>query len=111
VNFSQKRKEWLKGLPFVTWQKEVKDCDGIKWNKVPMKAVWHPKTHKRQPEEMLDPYRCQNAAHWKFKSLKRSDAKDGVYCMDHLLQQMTHNREYERSMRYWRERVERAENG
>lgn len=100
----EERKEWLKTLPFVTWRKKAKDCEGVKWSKVPMKAVWHPKTHRRQPESMLDPYRCRRPGHWQFKSLKRSLSKDGTYCMAHLFQQLHHDsKEYARIMRYWRE--------
>jgi hypothetical protein len=87
----KERRERLQQLPFVKLllTKDLPPCDGIRWSHVPLRAVWHPKTHKRQPDSELEPYRCRNRGRWKFTALKRSNSKSGVYCMSHLFVQLT----------------------
>lgn len=65
---------WRINIRRLPWVRELKPltggrCEGIRWGRVPMKAVWHPKTYERQPVEMLEPYRCKNQAHWSYRFL------------------------------------------
>lgn len=98
---ARRRRFWL-SLPFVFYVDERRQCDGVCWSRVPVRAVWHPKTHRRQPLSMLDPYRCRTPAHWRFKALKKSRSKSGTYCMSHLVTQCIYDpHEEARVQRYW----------
>jgi hypothetical protein len=48
----------------------------------PLKAIYR---MGNKPPVGIDKYRCKNRAHWKFRALKKSQARDGVYCWAHLL--------------------------
>lgn len=82
---------WRINIRRLPWVRELKrdrgQCEGIRWNRVPMKAVWHPKTHKRQPVEMLEPYRCKNQAQWSYRFLAgsyRYREQTKRFCSSHL---------------------------
>jgi len=71
-----RRADFLKRLPWIKWLKEGRTCDGYRYNRMPVKAM--------HDSELKEKYRCKNPAHWKYKTLKKSWAEDGVYCMAHL---------------------------
>ena len=80
----QERRAFLEFLPFVKRLKVSQPCEGLRWGKMPLKAIY-----RHGPGNTLEPtgtekYRCKNAAYWKFTALKKSRARDGVYCMSHL---------------------------
>lgn len=94
----------------IPWVKVVKrdiPCDGIRWNKVPLKALYD---HGGKPATGLDKYRCKNKAKWSFRALKRPQfpARDGNYCWSHLHSSgLFYNNEetqrFERWYQKWRE--------
>jgi len=54
---------------------------------MPLKAIYNHGPGRILPPTGTDPYKCKNPAYWKFKALKKSDARDGIYCMSHLYSQ------------------------
>lgn len=102
------RKEVLRQIP---WVKELKEsdvpCDGIRWNQVPLKAVY--KMHDRTPTG-LSKYRCKNKAKWHFTAKKTreqySQATSGNYCMAHLFSAgLYYNMDEEKRLNTWYRRV------
>jgi len=83
------RKELISEMPWIEKLKIKPRCEAIKWSKVPLKTVWNKKTRQRQPECMLQNYRCKNKAGWFFLPHEislpgESRAKAGCYCLHHL---------------------------
>jgi len=64
-------------LSWVTRLEKTQPCDGYRYSHMPLYA--------RGNQEVMDRYKCKNRARWKFRSLKRSWAKDGIYCWSHLI--------------------------
>ena len=64
-------------LPWVTRLEKTQPCDGYRYSHMPGYA--------RGNQAVMDRYKCKNHARWKFRSLKKSSAKDGVYCWPHLI--------------------------
>lgn len=70
------RLEFLQFLYYVKRVTKPVPCTGYRWSKMPLKAVYN--------LELREKYRCKNLAYWRFTALKKSYAKDGIYCMSHL---------------------------
>ena len=94
--------EILKQIPWVKHLKTPQPCDGIKWRIVPLKAIYNHGPGKSLPPIGLDNYRCKNPAKWKFKSLPKSNGKDGTYCYIHLYRELHDDTtEYNRLVRWY----------
>jgi hypothetical protein len=96
------RKALVASIPWVTMLKTKRPCDGVRWSHVPMKAIswWGPK--RCNPPIGLDSYRCKKQGYLKFRALKNSYAKDGVYCWDHLLSSgLYHGMDEESRFKRW----------
>lgn len=78
----KQRADFIKRIPWVTYVSAAAPCDAV-----------------RAPA-------CKNVAHWRFRSLKRSIVRDGVYCMSHLINRCFYGdlRETDRLQR-WQKRV------
>lgn len=78
----RRRSDLIKRIPWVTYVSAAAQCDSIR--SVP----------------------CKIPAHWRFRSLKRSIVRDGVYCQIHLIYRCFHGdlREMDRLER-WQKRV------
>jgi hypothetical protein len=50
---------------------------------MPLKALYG-RGNKPPVPGLKDKYKCKNRARWKFRALKNSNAKSGVYCWSHL---------------------------
>jgi len=92
-----RRKAFVLSLPWVTWVEKAKPCAGIRWGEVPLKAVFG--TSQAGPIN-LEKYRCKAPAHYRFVALRVRGAWDrpattGMYCQNHLWQQMEHKNERE----------------
>jgi hypothetical protein len=71
-------------LPWVTRLEKTQSCDGYRWSHMPLKALY--KMGDKPPVPGLkEKYRCKNRARWKFRALRNSSAKSGVYCWSHLI--------------------------
>lgn len=68
-------------VPWVRHHDMPAPCSAIT-SRTPLKALW---SMHGSPPVGLDKYRCKNPAHWRFRALKRSFARDGDYCWMHLL--------------------------
>lgn len=69
------RQAVVAALPWVTrLKKSPGRCEGYRYGHMPLKAR----------SAGMEPYRCKNAAWWRFRSLQRSWAGDGDYCWAHL---------------------------
>jgi hypothetical protein len=82
----ERQKRILARVPWIRKLSIGTRCDGIKWSKVPLKAVYA--IAGRKPTGITDQYRCRNMAHWKFTALKTSKmhpATSGTYCWQHLM--------------------------
>ena len=94
----KQRRAFLESVPWIKHLKQASPCDGLR--SMPMRAR-HPHGPKNSlPPIGTDPYKCKSVAYWRFKALKNSYGKDGVYCMSHLYQQMEGMQEYERTNRW-----------
>jgi hypothetical protein len=70
-------------LPWVTrLKKSPGRCEGYRYSRMPLKAVF-PDMKSYDPA-LAEKYRCKKNAWWQFRSPKRSYARDGDYCWDHL---------------------------
>jgi hypothetical protein len=85
-------------FPWITKLNKSRACEGFMSN-THLKAVYE--MHGKPPVG-LDNYCCKNPARWKFKALKRSMSRDGVFCYSHLLSNMDMT-EHERAQK-WLER-------
>jgi len=79
-----RRREWrrwqtrvLHLLPWVRRLREETRCDAYRWSQMPLKVMGDPELRER--------YRCKNRARWHFTALQRSYARDGDYCLSHLI--------------------------
>lgn len=82
----QERKLNLERLPWVTLV-SPRPCDGIKWGTVALKDLyeWGP-SHDPNPARGIQDYsRCARQGTWKFTALPTSNARSGVYCMQHVI--------------------------
>lgn len=74
---------------------------------MPVKAIWNRDGSRADPA-LKERYRCRHRGHYRFKALKlrRSDwyapATTGVYCWQHLWQEIYHPYEIERVERWLR---------
>lgn len=104
----QQRTALLKRVPWITYLDKAKSCDGVRWNKVPLKAIY-PMNGK--PAEGIEKWRCKAPARWKFTALRKKDSggmrsTSGTFCRVHLHQQATYYSELERErMNRWFEEV------
>lgn len=96
----KQRRAYLESIPWIKRLKIALPCDGFRYSKMPLKAIYPHGPKRSLPPTGTDQYRCKSIAYWKFKALKRSGAEDGVYCMSHLYNQMSHMGEYERVNRW-----------
>jgi len=73
------RRALLSQIPWVKKLIQGRRCEAIKWSHMSFKDAIS--------EEGRERHRCRNIGYWKFRALKRSNnpAKDGIYCMSHLL--------------------------
>lgn len=99
----KKRREFLLGMPFVTWVKKAQRCEGIKWGEVPLKALYNHGPNRSLPPEGLEKYRCKLNGHYKFRArrVKYPESKSGTYCMQHLYTQLWTNTEQPRFTAYY----------
>jgi hypothetical protein len=74
------RTELVARLPWVTRLARPAQCTAIKAH-TPLKALYR---MGGKPPVGLDRYRCKQPAYWRFRSLKKSMARDGDYCWSHL---------------------------
>lgn len=74
--------ELAKQIPWVTRLKKPRPCDSLRWGEVPLKALYS--MNGKSPTG-TEGYECKSPGYWKFKASKRSNAKSGIYCWQHLL--------------------------
>lgn len=95
----------IKLLPWVTYlpkQKTPRPCDGLRYSSMPLKALFHHGPNQTKPPTGTTRYKCKVSARWRFKALKKSDAKDGVFCWSHLWSQcLWHMGEHDRAKSYF----------
>lgn len=72
-----RRKAFLESLPYVKYLVKAQPCTGF-MNKTTLKHLYGTAEQRAQKP------RCKVPAHWKFTALKKSWAKDGVFCPSHL---------------------------
>lgn len=72
-----KATELAEKVPWITRLKKPQKCHGYRWGSMSRKATYDPVLKER--------YACKKPGYWKFKALKKSWARDGVYCWSHLL--------------------------
>lgn len=73
-------------------------------SKTPLKAIFR---MGNKPPVGLDNYKCKKIAHWKFRALKRSQGRDGIYCWPHLLSRGIYADDLERErLRKWLDKQE-----
>lgn len=92
------RKKLAEEIPWVTRLVKERPCDAVRWGEVPLKAIW---VMHGKPPTGTEKYRCKKKGVWKFKALKRSHAKDGVYCWIHLLQHLYYDMLEEARLERW----------
>lgn len=98
----KERQEKIKQIPWVNYVKDAHQCDSLR-NGTPLKAVFS--MYGRPPVDQA-PYRCKTPAHWRFRALKRSYARDGIYCMSHLIYRCLYGDTAEcNRMERWQKRV------
>ena len=98
----EQRKNLLAELPWVKRLKEpVETCDGVKWSTVALRDLY---SMGNQPARGIqDRSRCTRRGTFRFKALKRSWARDGVYCYLHAWKEIhDHPEESERADRWMR---------
>jgi hypothetical protein len=96
----KQRRAFLESIPWITRLKNSTTCDGLRWGRMPLKAIYNHGPNRILPPTGTDPYKCKNPAYWKFKALKRSHARDGIYCVAHLYSQL-HNMDEDKRIRRW----------
>lgn len=74
-------------LPWVTRLEHTQDCDGYRYNHMPLKALGDPVIRAK--------YKCKARARWQFRALPESErnplpSASGTYCWRHLFTQMRH---------------------
>ena len=100
------RRKLLRRHPRITYQAMTQTCDGYRWSRMPLKALWADMPGHRPG--LMEKYRCRNAAHWVFTALAPRGsydmpARSGTYCMSHLYSQLFYMNEWDR-FRDWVER-------
>ena len=93
-------------VPWVTRLTKPHKCDGIKWSTVAMKDLYPSGPGGSTPARGIqDKSRCKMNAYWRFKALRSSTARSGVYCYTHLIYQGVYaNMEEEARLTKWYER-------
>lgn len=93
-------------LPWVRQRKHPTErCDGYRRSQMPSKALWNRDGTRADPA-LKERYRCKHRGHYRFNALsqRRDDwlvaATTGVYCWQHLWQEIYHPREYNRAERW-----------
>lgn len=78
--------ELMELLPYVRILLHPKPCDGYRWGKMPMKAIYGPNA-----KESMEKYRCRRRAFWSYKRLParkwggvRGAGKTERYCWSHM---------------------------
>lgn len=73
-------------LPWVK-RVEPRPCEGIKWGTVALRDLyeWGPIKDPRPARGIQAKSRCKKQGRWQFTALKKSHARDGVYCYHHLI--------------------------
>lgn len=100
------RRAFLARHPRISYQVMAQTCDGYRWSRMPLKALFA--DMRGYDLSLRERYRCRNTAHWTFSALKPRGsydfpAHDGVYCLSHLYSELHHPREWEH-FRRWVER-------
>jgi hypothetical protein len=75
------RQQLAAQLRWVTRLDQAQQCEGF-LARTPLKALY---AMGGKPPVGLDNYRCKLPAYWRFTALKKSHARDGVYCWLHLV--------------------------
>jgi hypothetical protein len=93
------RRALLARHPRIEYQTMTQTCDGYRWSRMPLKAIWA--DVRGYDPSLKERHRCRNAAHWVFRALKPRGkydfpAHDGVYCMSHLFSQLHSPSEWDR---------------
>jgi hypothetical protein len=93
------RKEILKTHPRVTFHEKTTPCTGFSVCRTSV-ALYHHKDPEVRAAK-ADKARCKKFARWRFKALGKSWAKDGDFCLSHLIHQglmadMTESAAFER---------------
>ena len=85
-------------MPWVAILQRPRACDGIKWSTVALKDLYEHGPGGSVPARGIqEKSKCKKAGWWRFRSLKRSYARDGVYCWTHLVVQGIYGDEAERT--------------
>jgi hypothetical protein len=74
-----RRQQIVANFSWVTYCKEGQPCDAL--IRPPLKVLF-PRPGKLPIDPT--PWRCKKTAHWRFRALRRSLAKDGIYCWVHI---------------------------
>jgi hypothetical protein len=108
-----RRQAFLYSLPYVQRVPTLKlqRCEGIKWGDVHLKHLYAhgPRANPLPPEGIPEHAKCKKKGFWKFKALKNSHGRDGVYCLVHLYTEgiTVDELERERTEKYWKVFLER----
>lgn len=97
------RRDFLRRHPRIRYQVMTQTCDGYRWGRMPLKALFA--DMPGYDSSLKERYRCRVPAHWVFRALKPRGgwdtmAHDGVYCTAHLYSELEHPREWEH-FRHW----------
>jgi len=91
---SAERREALAATPWIDRLKEATTCDALKYNHMPLKAIY---SMGGKPPTGTEKYKCKSKAYWRFRALRRYSAhypyppaKDGNFCYNHLIHNCIH---------------------
>lgn len=79
------RKSQIATHPRVTFHTKGTRCTALTSARSGVGTHYHPDPEVRAAKQKHA--RCKSIAHWRFKALKKSHARDGDYCWNHLFSQ------------------------
>lgn len=96
----------LEDLPWIKRLKKSTTCDGLKYSRMPLKALYRHGPKRSLPPTGVEPYRCKSPAYYHFKGLKSATAwgtpdQTGNYCWNHLIYQAMGSPEHEIRIERW----------